>query len=126
MTEHRAEFVALAQQPGANRRALCRHVGIAPMTGDKWLWRYAAERPARLQDRPRRPHRSPARTAPAIERAVLALRARHPTWGGRKLRVRLARRGVQPLPAGSPSRRSCPSRNCRPHWNSAARPERSG
>ena len=114
MTEHRAEFVALAQQPGANRRALCRHVGIAPMTGDKWLRRYAAEGPARLQDRSRRPHRSPARTAPAIERAVLALR------------VRLARHGVQPLPAGSPSRRSCPSRSCRPHWNSAARPERSG
>lgn len=51
MTEHRAEFVALAQQPGANRRALCRHVGIAPMTGDKWLRCYAAEGPAGLQDR---------------------------------------------------------------------------
>ena len=74
LTEQRAEFVALARQPGANRRALCRHFGIAPMTGYKWLQRYAAEGPAGLQDLSRRPHRNPAQTAPAIERAVLALR----------------------------------------------------
>ncbi len=101
MTEQRAEFVALAQQPGANRRALCRAFQIAPPTGYKWLRRYAAEGPAGLQDRSRRPRRSPARTAPAIERAVLALRAQHPTWGSRKLRVLLARQGIQPLPAAS-------------------------
>ena len=103
MTEQRAEFVALAQQPGANRRALCRAFQLAPTTGDKWLHRYAAEGAAGLQNRSRRPQHSPAQTAPAIERAVLALRAQHPTWGGRKLRVRLARQGVQPRPAASPS-----------------------
>lgn len=101
MTEQRAEFVALAQQPGANRRALCRAFGIAPATGYKWLQRYATEGAAGLQDRSRRPRRSPRQTPPAIERAVLALRAQHPTWGGRKLRVLLARQGVQPLPAAS-------------------------
>ena len=101
MTDQRAEFVALAQQPGANRRALCRHFGIAPATGYKWLRRHAAEGPAGLQDRSRRPHRSPARTAPAIEQAVLTLRAQHPAWGPRKLRVLLARQGIQPLPAAS-------------------------
>ena len=101
MTEQRAEFVALAQQPGANRRALCRAFKIAPTTGYKWLQRYAAEGTAGLQDRSRRPHRSPAQTAPAIEQAVLTLRARHPTWGPRKLRVLLARQGIQPLPAAS-------------------------
>ncbi len=89
MTEQRAEFVALARQPGANRRAFCRHFGIAPATGYKWLQRYAAEGPAGLRDRSRRPHHSPAQTAPAIEQAVLALR------------VLLARQGVQPLPATS-------------------------
>ena len=36
-----------------------------------------------------------------MEQAVLALRAQHPTWGARKLRVLLARQGVQPLPAAS-------------------------
>ena len=43
----------------------------------------------------RRPRHSPARTAPAIKQAVLALRTQHPTWGGRKLRVLLARQGIQ-------------------------------
>ena len=101
VSDLRAEFVALAQQPGANRRALCRRFGIAPTTGYKWLQRYAAEGPAGLADRSRRPRRSPTRTAPALEQAVLALRAQHPTWGARKLRVLLTRQGVQPLPAVS-------------------------
>ena len=81
MTDQRAEFVGLAQQPGANRRALCRAFGIAPTTGYKWLHRYAAAGAVGLQDRSRRPHRSPAQTSPAIERAVLALRAQHPHLG---------------------------------------------
>ncbi len=101
VSDLRAEFVALAQQPGTNRRALCQRFGIAPATGYKWLGRYAAEGATGLEDRSRRPHRSPARTAPALEQAVLALRAQHPTWGARKLRVLLARQGVQPLPAVS-------------------------
>ena len=101
VSDLRAEFVALASQPGANRRELCQRFEISAPTGYKWLRRYAAEGPAGLQDRSRRPHHSPAQTAPAIERAVLALRAQHPTWGPRKLRVLLARQGIQPLPAAS-------------------------
>ena len=101
VSDLRAEFVALASQPGTNRRALCQRFAISAPTGYKWLRRYAAEGPAGLQDRSRRPHRSPAQTAPATEQAVLALRAQHPTWGPRKLRVLLARQGVQPLPAAS-------------------------
>ena len=37
MSDRQAEFVALARQPGANRRELCRRFGIAPATGYKWL-----------------------------------------------------------------------------------------
>ena len=84
MSEQRAEFVRLATQPGANRRARCRHFGIAPATAYKWLRRFAAKGPAGLEDRSRRPHRSPTRMSPAIEQAVLRLRAQHPTWGTRK------------------------------------------
>ena len=101
MSEQRAEFVRRATQPGANRRALCRQFGIAPATAYKWLRRFAAEGPAGLADRSRRPHRSPTQVSPAIEAAVLTLRAQHPTWGARKLRVLLAREGVEPLPAVS-------------------------
>ena len=101
VSDLRTEFVALARQPGANRRALCQRFGISAPTGYKWLGRYAAAGAAGLEDRSRRPHHSPARTAPGMEQAVLALRAQHPTWGARKLRVRLTRQGVQPLPAVS-------------------------
>ena len=101
VSDLRAEFVALPSQPGASRRALCQRFRISAPTGYKWLRRYAAEGPAGLPDRSRRPRCSPRRTVPAIEQTVLALRAQHPTWGGRKLRVLLARQGVQPLPAAS-------------------------
>ena len=101
VSDRRAEVVGLASQPGANRRELCQRFGISPPTGYKWLRGYMAEGAAGLQDRSRRPRRSPGRTIPAIEPVVLALRRQHPTWGGRKLRVRLARQGIQPLPAAS-------------------------
>lgn len=39
----RQEFVMLAQAEGCNRRALCRHFGISPKTGYKWLQRDAAD-----------------------------------------------------------------------------------
>lgn len=37
MKDPRAEFLALARQPGANRRALFRRFGISHTTGYKWL-----------------------------------------------------------------------------------------
>ena len=48
---------------------------ISAPTGDQWLQRYAAEGAVGLEDRSRRPPRSPAPTAPTIERAGLGLRA---------------------------------------------------
>ncbi len=55
VSDLRAEFVALATQPGANRRELCQRFEISAPTSYKWLRRYAAEEPAGLQDRSRRP-----------------------------------------------------------------------
>ncbi len=97
----RQEFVVLATADGANVRALCRRYGIAPKTGYKWIDRYRREGPPGLADRSRRPHRSPARTRPAIERAALAVRAAHPAWGGRKIRAVLRARGHPSLPSPS-------------------------
>ena len=81
----RYEFVQLSLQEEANIRALCRRFGISPKTGYKWLKRHAAEGQAGLNDRSRRPHRSPSQTPLAMEQAVLSLREAHPAWGGRKL-----------------------------------------
>ena len=85
----RAEFVALAQQEGANVRALCRRFGISPPTAYKWLRRYRQAGAAGLVDQSRRPRRSPTRTPPELEAVVIQLRDAHPAWGGRKLAVRL-------------------------------------
>ena len=95
----RKEFVMLALQDGANRRALCRHFGISPKTGYKWLKRYMSEGPAALADRSRRPKHSPNATAQALERAVVELRQAHPAWGGRKLQRRLNRLGYRAPPS---------------------------
>jgi len=97
----RQEFVQLAQSDAANMRLLCRRFAISPKTGYKWLKRYAESGASGLSDRSRRPQRSPTQTAGALEQRVLTLRAEHPTWGPRKLRVLLEREGVRALPATS-------------------------
>ena len=97
----RHEFVLLASQPRANMRQLCRRFGISRPVGYKWLHRYLSEGLAGLQDRSRRPHHSPNRTAAEIETALTALRQKHPAWGGRKLRQRLLDLGQGSSPAPS-------------------------
>ena len=83
------EFVMLADQDDVNMSALCRQFEISRKTGYKWLRRYRAEGPEGLEERSRRPHRSPARTSEPIAEAVCAVRQAHPAWGGRKIRARL-------------------------------------
>lgn len=96
----REEFVHLARQEGANRRALCRRFGISAQTGYKWLGRYEADGAQGLQDRSRRPLTSPQQTDPRREEAVVALRRQHPAWGARKISRRLQDLGQ---PALAPS-----------------------
>jgi len=97
----RREFVMLACIEGANVSALCRRFGVSRKTGYKWLARTRLDEETALADRSRRPGRSPARTAPAIEALILSLRAKHPAWGARKLRARLEAKGHRGLPAVS-------------------------
>ena len=97
----RHEFVLLASQPNANVRALCRRFGISSATAYKWLERFTNEGVVGLSDRSRRPHHSPRQTPTTIEDTVLALRRKHPAWGGRKLHQRLADMGEQQVPSPS-------------------------
>lgn len=97
----RREFVMLASSQGANLSALCRRFGVSRKTGYKWLARARREEAPALADRSRRPRHSPARTARAMEAAILRLRAQHPAWGARKLRARLEAKGRRGLPAVS-------------------------
>lgn len=91
--DQRREFVRLALQDGVNRRELCRRFGISPDVGYKWLARHIAG-DADLEDRSRRPRRSPARSA--IEALALAVRDAHPAWGARKIARCLSREGHAP------------------------------
>ena len=73
----RCEFVRLACVEGTCIRELCRRFGISPKTGYKWLRRYRASGRSGLDDRSRRPHRSPRRTPATMEARILAVRDRH-------------------------------------------------
>ena len=97
----RREFVMLFGQEGVDRRELCRRFGISPTIGYRVLARYRQEGEAGLADRPRRPHRSPTRTAGELEELVLAVRDEHPAWGGRKIRRRLQDLSHQRVPSAS-------------------------
>lgn len=93
--EERRELVRLAREPGANLSALARAFGVDRKTVYKWLAR--AGEAGGLAERSRRPRLSPGRTGAEMEAEVLALRAAHPAWGGRKLRhVLMRRHGAAP------------------------------
>jgi transposase InsO family protein len=98
--DFKLEFVRLALAQDANRRELCRRFGISPTLGYRLLSRYAAQGDAGLVEQSRRPRASPRATPDAVEAAVMAVRAEHPAWGGRKIAAVLRRRG---LAAPSPS-----------------------
>lgn len=98
----REEFVKLAKVAGVNRRELCRRFGISAKTGYKWLARYQDQGAAGLGERSRRPRHSPARTAPAVELAVVKWRAESGNcWGGRKISRLLSNQGMASPPAPS-------------------------
>lgn len=98
---NREEFVKLAEAPRANIRELCRRFNISPTTGYKWLDRYQVAQRSGLQERSRKPLHSPEQTPASMEARVLALRQKHPAWGARKLKRRLADLGITGLPSAS-------------------------
>ena len=100
MSALREEFVRLAGAEDASVRSLCRRYGVSAKTGYKWLARFKREGVKGLEDRSRRPVSSPRRSDSATEDAVLALRERHPAWGGRKIAAALERQaGAAPSPS---------------------------
>jgi transposase InsO family protein len=92
----RIKFVQAASLAGGVGFAgLCREFGVSRRTGYRWLhrvregdWVLTA-----LQDRSRRPHRSPSQTPADFEQRVVEWRQRE-GWGGKKIREKLLREGV--------------------------------
>ena len=103
----RRDFIDFAQSEALPLARLCARFGISRKTGYKWLARAAeSDSPPPLSafaDRSRRPLHSPGATPPAMVEQVVALRLKHPSWGGRKLRQRLLDlgHGAGQVPAAS-------------------------
>lgn len=97
----RKEFIKNALQQKVNFSQLCRVYGISRKTGYKWLKRFRKEGVAGLVDQSRHPHKMPNKTPPEVEKAVLRVRRKHPTWGGRKIHTRLKNLGHRTVPSPS-------------------------
>src|SRR6185295_6321684 len=82
----KSEFVQLAQRPGVDFSELCRRFSISRKTGYKWRRRFLTAGVAGLEDRSRRPHHSPQRSADPIEQRVLAVRDEY-GWGAHKIKA---------------------------------------
>ena len=92
LAQARWRFVQAALRGLQSVAQLCRAAGLSRKTGFKWLRRFRLEGGPGLRDQPRRPKRSPGRTAARWGQAVAQLRHRHPGWGGKKIYARLRRK----------------------------------
>ena len=86
VSELRTAFVHAVRTAGRSVSHAARDFAISRKTAYKWLARFDAHKP--LADQSRRPYRSPARTADALEAAVLDVRDQF-GWGPRKIHAYL-------------------------------------
>ncbi len=80
---------------------LCKEYMISRECGYKWLKRYKNEGLDGLKEKSRKPNRSPYKTPEEIEKKILSVRNRFPTWGGRKIKAFLQQRNELILPEPS-------------------------
>lgn len=94
VVEQRIAFVQQVSSGLKPFAVVCRFFGISRPTGYRWWHRYQSSGcMTALEDRSRRPQRSPGRTTARSEVRVVALRQRY-GWGARKLRVLLSHEGI--------------------------------
>jgi len=83
--DQRTQFIADFLRETLSITELCQLYDVSRKTGYKWIERYLRSGPAGLEERSRKPHRSPNATAEEIVAGILDARHRHPSWGGKKL-----------------------------------------
>lgn len=83
--DQKTQFVADYLRQTLDMTELCQRYGISRKTGYKWIGRYIESGPQGLEDRSRRPGRSPNQTPDEIAGALIQVRQRHPSWGAKKL-----------------------------------------
>jgi transposase InsO family protein len=97
----RRELMHLGQQPGTNVRQLCERFQVSRKTYYKWRQRNGEQAEAGLTNRSRRPRNSPNETRPDMQDKIMAMRLKYPTWGARKIAIRLSVLGEVEVPAVS-------------------------
>ena len=88
-------------QPYRSVVELCDEFGISRKTAYKWIGRYEEDGIEGLKDRSRRPWSSPNAISADMIHRIVAVRQRHPSWGGRKIVSALEREGVLDVPVPS-------------------------
>lgn len=90
--DERVQFVGDWLRQLESLAAVCRRYGISRKTGYKWIARYEEDRVGGLDARSSRPHHSPQATEGPVAVAIVRLRKRYPSWGGKKILSVLAER----------------------------------
>jgi putative transposase len=83
--DERVQFISDYQRQLFTMTELCDRYGISRKTGYAVVGRYEAEGARGLSPRSSRPGRSPQATAEPIVDAIVTMRKRYPTWGGKKI-----------------------------------------
>ncbi len=100
--DQKTQFIADYLRDSLSITELCELYGISRKSGYKWMDRYLRHGPAGLDERSRKPRRSPNQTPEHVVATILQARQRHPAWGGKKLLAILQKRHPHwPWPARS-------------------------
>ncbi len=86
----RLRFIARLLE-GEKMAPLCREFGISRVTGYKIFNRYKDCGLDALNDRSRRPYRQSNKLPFQVERTILGIKKKHPSWGAPKIRDKLIR-----------------------------------
>src|SRR5262245_63411624 len=90
--DERVQFISDYRRQLFTMSALCERYGVSRKTGYALIGRYEAAGLSGLVPRSSRPHHSPQATALRVVASIVAMRRRHPTWGGKKILAVLGER----------------------------------
>lgn len=101
VAEQRYQAILAVVSDGRSVTEVAEQWKVSRQTLHAWLARYERAGLEGLSDRSHRPGRCPHQMPAAVEARVLEMRRARPFWGPRRIRVELARAGVDPLPSES-------------------------
>lgn len=93
--DQKSQFVSEYLRDSLSFAELCFRYNISRKTGYKWIARFKTEGLTGLEDRSRRPHRSPDQTPDHLRLAIIEARRHHPSWGAKKLLKLLKKKDPQ-------------------------------